>query len=102
MPVMAVLANGQRPVSGRRFRSFLCLCPIKIEYAIDRFAMETKRLLDVLDKHLAKNEYVVGGEYTIADMAIWPWYASVVKAGPIRRRSFCRFRSTGTCCDGPI
>ncbi len=52
---------------------------MKIEYAIDRFAMETKRQLDVLDKQLADNEYLAGDKYTIADMAAWPWYGGLVK-----------------------
>jgi GST-like protein len=47
---------------------------VKIQYAIDRYAMETKRQLDVLDRHLADHEYMAGSEYSIADMAIWPWY----------------------------
>ncbi len=53
--------------------------PIKIEYAIDRYAMEVKRQLDVLDRQLAANEYIAGHDYTIADMAIWPWYGAMVK-----------------------
>jgi GSH-dependent disulfide-bond oxidoreductase len=52
---------------------------VKIEYAIDRFAMEVKRQLDVLDRHLADHEYMAGDRYTIADMAIWPWYGSLAK-----------------------
>ncbi len=52
---------------------------MRIEYAIDRYAMEVKRQLDVLDRRLAENEYVAGSAYTIADMAIWPWYGSLVK-----------------------
>ena len=52
---------------------------MKIKYAIDRYAMETKRQLDVLDKRLADNAYVAGADYTIADMAIWPWYGALVK-----------------------
>jgi GST-like protein len=79
---------GSAPYLGGGFGHFYAYAPIKIEYAIDRFAMETKRLLDVLDKHLAKNEYVVGGEYTIADMAIWPWYASVVKGWAYQAAEF--------------
>jgi GST-like protein len=54
---------------------------VKIEYAIDRFAMETKRLLDVLDKRLADNQYLAGNVYTIADIAAWPWYGGLVKFG---------------------
>jgi GST-like protein len=70
---------GSAPYLGGGFGHFYAYAPTKIEYAIDRFAMETKRLLDVLDRHLAVNEYVVGNEYTIADMAIWPWYGSLAK-----------------------
>src|SRR5580704_8332450 len=70
---------GSAPYLGGGFGHFYAYAPTKIEYAIDRFAMETKRLLDVLDRHLAQNEFMVGTEYTIADMAIWPWYGSLVK-----------------------
>jgi GST-like protein len=70
---------GSTPYLGGGFGHFYAYAPSKIEYAIDRFAMETKRLLDVLDKHLAANEYLVGSEYSIADMAIWPWYGGLVK-----------------------
>jgi GSH-dependent disulfide-bond oxidoreductase len=70
---------GSAPYLGGGFGHFYAYAPTKIEYAIDRFAMETKRLLDVLDRHLAQNEFMVGNEYTIADMAIWPWYGSLVK-----------------------
>jgi GST-like protein len=70
---------GSAPYLGGGFGHFYAYAPIKIEYAIDRFAMETKRLFDVLDRHLAEHEYMVGGEYTIADMAIWPWYGTLAK-----------------------
>ena len=70
---------GSAPFLGGGFGHFYAYAPIKIEYAIDRYAMETKRQLDVLDQHLAKNEYVAGKEYSIADMAIWPWYGAMVK-----------------------
>jgi GST-like protein len=70
---------GSAPFLGGGFGHFYAYAPIKIEYAIDRYAMETKRQLDVLDQHLAKNEYMVGDEYTIADMAIWPWYGAMAK-----------------------
>ncbi len=70
---------GSAPYLGGGFGHFYAYAPVKIEYAIDRFAMETKRLLDVLDRHLASNEYVAGSEYSIADMALWPWYGSLVK-----------------------
>ncbi|APH71545.1 glutathione-dependent disulfide-bond oxidoreductase [Aquibium oceanicum] len=69
---------GSAPYLGGGFGHFFAYAPIKIEYAIDRFSMEVKRQLDVLDRHLANNEYMAGKEYTIADMAIWPWYGNMV------------------------
>jgi GST-like protein len=70
---------GSAPFVGGGFGHFYAYAPEKIEYAIDRYAMETKRQLDVLDRRLADNEFVAGGEYTIADMAIFPWYGGMVK-----------------------
>ena len=70
---------GSAPYLGGGLGHFYAYAPIKIKYAIDRFAMETKRLLHVLDTHLASNKYIVGEEYTIADMAIWPWYGSIMR-----------------------
>ncbi|HJS87675.1 MAG TPA: glutathione-dependent disulfide-bond oxidoreductase [Acetobacteraceae bacterium] len=70
---------GSAPYLGGGFGHFYAYAPTKIEYAIDRFAMEVKRQLDVLDRRLAENEYVAGSDYTIADMAIWPWYGGLVK-----------------------
>jgi GSH-dependent disulfide-bond oxidoreductase len=70
---------GSAPYLGGGFGHFYAYAPAKIEYAIDRFAMEVKRQLDVLDRRLAETEYVAGGEYTIADMAIWPWYGGLAK-----------------------
>src|SRR5438105_13782430 len=64
---------------GGGFGHFYAYAPVKIEYAIDRFTMETKRLLDVLDRCLAESEYVTGPAYTIADIAIFPWYGGLVK-----------------------
>ncbi len=71
---------GSAPYLGGGFGHFYAYAPVKIEYAIDRYAMEVKRQLDVLDRHLAENQYMAGDEYTIADMAIWPWYGAVVLA----------------------
>ncbi len=68
---------GSGPYLGGGFGHFYAYAPIKIEYAIDRFAMEVKRQLDVLERHLAENEYMAGDEYSIADMAIWPWYGAM-------------------------
>jgi GST-like protein len=70
---------GSAPYLGGGFGHFYAYAPLKIEYAIDRFAMETKRQLDVLDRRLADNEYMAGPEYTIADIAIWPWYGALVQ-----------------------
>lgn len=69
---------GSAPYLGGGFGHFYHYAPIKIQYCIDRYAMEVKRQLDVLDRHLANNEYMCAGEYTIADVAIWPWYGSLV------------------------
>ena len=68
---------GSAPYLGGGFGHFYAYAPEKIEYAIDRFTMETKRQLDVLNRHLADNQYFCGAEYTIADMAIWPWYGAL-------------------------
>jgi GSH-dependent disulfide-bond oxidoreductase len=70
---------GATPFLGGGFGHFYAYAPLKIEYAINRFAMEVKRQLDVLDRHLAEHEYMAGTEYTIADMAIWPWYGALAK-----------------------
>jgi len=72
---------GSAPYLGGGFGHFYAYAPMKIEYAIDRFAMETKRLLDVLDRRLAESEYVAGADYTIADIAIWPWYGGLARGG---------------------
>ena len=72
---------GSTPYIGGGFGHFYAYAPVKIEYAIDRFAMETKRLLDVLDRRLAESKYVAGDAYTIADIAIFPWYGGLVKFG---------------------
>ncbi|NNC37647.1 MAG: glutathione-dependent disulfide-bond oxidoreductase [Hyphomonadaceae bacterium] len=69
---------GSAPYLGGGFGHFYAYAPMKIEYCIDRFSMEVKRQLDVLDRHLADNEYFAGDEYSIADIAIWPWYGAVV------------------------
>lgn len=66
------------PILGGGFGHFYAYAPEKYQYPIDRYAMEIKRQLDVLDQHLAKNRYMCGDEYTIADIAIWPWYGALV------------------------
>ncbi|MDB5675081.1 MAG: glutathione-dependent disulfide-bond oxidoreductase [Sphingomonas bacterium] len=70
---------GAGPFLGGGFGHFYAYAPTKIEYVIDRFAMEVKRQLDVLDRRLGENEYIAGTDYTIADMAIWPWYGALAK-----------------------
>lgn len=69
---------GSAPFIGGGFGHFYAYAPEKLQYPIDRYAMETKRQLDVLDRHLADNRYMAGDDYTIADMAIWPWYGGMV------------------------
>jgi len=70
---------GSAPYLGGGFGHFYAYAPTKIEYAIDRFAMEVKRQMDVLDRRLAESEYLGGTQYTIADMAVWPWYGALAK-----------------------
>ena len=70
---------GSAPYLGGGFGHFYAYAPLKIEYAIDRFAMEVKRQLDVLDRRLAQSEYLAGPDYTIADIAVWPWYGGLAK-----------------------
>jgi GST-like protein len=70
---------GATPYLGGGFGHFYAYAPTKIEYAIDRFAMEVKRQLDVLDRRLAESPYLAGEAYTIADMAVWPWYGGLAK-----------------------
>jgi GST-like protein len=68
---------GSAPFLGGGFGHFYAYAPIHIKYAIDRYAMEVKRQLDVLDRHLADNQFLAGSDYTIADMATWPWYGNL-------------------------
>jgi GSH-dependent disulfide-bond oxidoreductase len=70
---------GSAPFLGGGFGHFYAYAPTKIQYAIDRYTMETKRQLDVLDRHLAEMEYLAGDSYTIADIATWPWYGEIVR-----------------------
>ena len=69
---------GSAPYLGGGFGHFYAYAPIKIEYAINRYAMEVKRQLDVLDKRLAENRFLAGDEYSIADIATWPWYGAIM------------------------
>ncbi|MGK7244667.1 glutathione-dependent disulfide-bond oxidoreductase [Buttiauxella agrestis] len=73
--------QGSAPYLGGGFGHFYNYAPMKIEYAINRFAMEAKRQLDVLDRQLATHRFIAGDEYTIADIAIWPWYGALAKGG---------------------
>lgn len=70
---------GSAPYLGGGFGHFYHYAPVKIQYAIDRFAMETKRQLDVLDRQLAERDYIAGADYSIADIAIFPWYGNLVR-----------------------
>jgi GST-like protein len=79
---------GAAPYLGGGFGHFYAYAPTKNEYAIDRFAMEVKRQLDVLDKRLAASEYLGGAAYTIADIAVWPWYGQMVRVGHYKAAEF--------------
>jgi GSH-dependent disulfide-bond oxidoreductase len=70
---------GSAPFVGGGFGHFFAYAPFKMQYPIDRYAMETKRQLHVIDTHLAAHEYMIGDRYTIADMAIWPWYGAIAR-----------------------
>jgi GST-like protein len=70
---------GSAPYLGGGFGHFYAYAPVKIEYAIDRFAMEVKREMDVLNRRLAESRFIAGDDYTIADIAIWPWYGGMAK-----------------------
>jgi GST-like protein len=70
---------GSAPFLGGGFGHFYAYAPVKLEYPINRYAMEVKRQLDVLDRHLAEHHFLAGEDYTIADMAAWPWYGALVK-----------------------
>lgn len=72
---------GSAPFLGGGFGHFYAYAPMKIEYAINRYAMEVKRQMDVLDRHLKDHRYMIGDDYTIADMAIWPWYGRLANHG---------------------
>ena len=83
---------GSTPYVGGGFGHFYHYAPVKIEYAINRFAMEAKRLLDVLNRRLADNAFVAGDEYTIADMALWPWYGSLAQGTQYEAGEFLQGR----------
>jgi GST-like protein len=79
---------GATPYLGGGFGHFYHYAPVKLEYAINRFAMETKRQMDVLDHQLAERKFIAGDDYTIADMAIWPWYGGLVLFGQYNATEF--------------
>lgn len=84
---------GSGPFLGGGFGHFYHYAPEKFEYPIERYTMEVKRQLDVLDKHLAENTFMCGDEYTIADMAIWPWYGVLVRGGLYEAAEFLDVKS---------
>jgi GST-like protein len=86
---------GSAPFLGGGFGHFYAYAPTKIEYAIDRYAMEVKRQLDVLDRHLAERPYLAGDDYTIADMAVWPWYGTLAKGQLYEAGEFLQVQAYG-------
>jgi GST-like protein len=84
---------GSAPYLGGGFGHFFAYAPTKIEYAIDRFAMEAKRQLDVLDRRLAESTYLAGDDYTIADIAVWPWYGGMAKGLMYEAAEFLQVQS---------
>ena len=86
---------GSAPYLGGGFGHFYAYAPSKMQYPIDRFTMETKRQLDVLDRRLAESRYLAGDEYTIADMAVWPWYGNLVLGALYNAAEFLDVKSYG-------
>ncbi len=84
---------GSAPLLGGGFGHFYAYAPEKFEYPINRYAMEVKRQLDVLSRHLADNQFMCGAEYSIADMAIWPWYGVLVQGGLYEAAEFLDVQS---------
>jgi len=84
---------GTAPYLGGGFGHFYKYAPIKIEYCIDRFTMEVKRQLDVLNRRLADNQYMCGDEYTVADIAIWPWFSALVLHNGYSAEDFLQVKS---------
>ena len=84
---------GATPMLGGGFGHFYAYAPVKIEYAIDRYAMEVKRQLDVLDRNLAERKFLAGDDYTIADMATWPWYGGLVLHNLYQAEEFLEAKS---------
>jgi GSH-dependent disulfide-bond oxidoreductase len=93
---------GSAPYVGGGFGHFYAYAPTRIEYAIDRFTMEAKRQLDVLDRRLETNKYIAGSDYTIADIAVWPWYAGLAKGWLYQAAGFLQaqeYRNVGRWVD---
>jgi len=84
---------GSAPYLGGGFGHFYAYAPTKMQYPIDRFAMETKRQLDVLDQRLAQHDYLAGADYSIADIAVWPWYGSLVIANQYNAAEFLQVQN---------
>ena len=93
---------GSAPFLGGGFGHFYAYAPMKIEYAINRYAMEVKRQLDVLDHRLAASEYIAGSEYTIADMAIWPWYGALAQGLVYDAGEFLQVQDYRHASGGPL
>ena len=91
---------GSAPYLGGGFGHFYAYAPEKFEYPINRFAMEVKRQMDVLDRQLAENEFIAGADYSIADMAIWPCMACWRRARFMKPGSFWMWKATKTCSAG--
>jgi GST-like protein len=92
---------GRAPMLGGGFGHFYAYAPEKYQYPIDRYAMEVKRQLDVLNIQLADKEYICGDEYTIADIAIWPWYGAMVLGKLYEAAEFLDDESLYTYSAGP-
>ncbi len=85
--------QGSAPFVGGGFGHFYAYAPVKVEYAINRYTMETKRLLDVLNRRLAEARYLGGEEYSIADMAAWPWFGGLINGGTYNAATFLEAES---------
>jgi len=86
---------GSTPFLGGGFGHFYAYAPLKIEYAIDRYAMEVKRQLDVLDRRLAETPYIAGDDYSVADMAVWPWYGELARGKLYEAGEFLQVQEYG-------
>ena len=101
MPVVAVLADGQCALPGRRLRPLLCLRAQKMEYPINRFAMEAKRQMDVPQPPPGESRFLAGDDYSIADIAVWPWYGALAKGQIYEAGEFLSVHEYTTSSAGP-